>query len=36
MMYISLPLQAHFAFCHDVVANYLDSFETYANFKEVV
>ena len=31
-----LSSQAHFAFCHDVVANYLDSFETYANFKEVV
>ena len=30
------PLQAHYAFCHDVVASYVDSFETYANFKEVV
>ena len=29
-------LQAHYAFCHDVVATYMDSFETYANFKEVV
>ena len=30
------PLQAHYAFCHDVIASYVDSFETYANFKEVV
>ena len=28
--------QAHYAFCHDVVASFVDSFETYANFKEVV
>ena len=28
--------QAHYAFCHEVVATYVDSFETYANFKEVV
>ena len=28
--------QAHYIFCHEVVATYVDSFETYANFKEVV
>ena len=28
--------QAHYVFCHEVVATYVDSFETYANFKEVV
>jgi protein tyrosine phosphatase len=27
---------AHYAFCHEVVAAYVDSFETYANFKELV
>ncbi|CAI8002624.1 Receptor-type tyrosine-protein phosphatase delta [Geodia barretti] len=31
-----VPDAAHYAFCHDVVATYMDSFETYANFKEVV
>ena len=29
-------LKAQYVLCHDVVANYLDSFDTYANFKEVV
>ena len=28
--------QAHYAFCHEVAAAYIDSFETYANFKDVV
>ena len=28
--------QVHYAFCQEVVANYVDSFETYANFKDVV
>ena len=28
--------QAQYAFCHEVVASYVDTFETYANFKEVV
>ena len=28
--------QVHYVFCQEVVANYVDSFETYANFKEVV
>jgi protein tyrosine phosphatase len=31
-----VPDAAHYAFCHDVIASYVDSFETYANFKEVV
>ena len=28
--------QMQYVLCHDVVADYLDSFDTYANFKEVV
>ena len=28
--------QAQYAFCHEVVASYVDTFETYANFKEVM
>ena len=37
--YISMwcfPPQAQYAFCHEVVASYVDTFETYANFKEVM
>ena len=32
---LSILCQAHYAFCHDVVASFVDSFEAYANFKEV-
>ena len=36
-IHISLSsLQDHYAFCQEVVASYVDSFETYANFKQVV
>ena len=28
--------QVHYAFCHEVVACYVDSFDTYANFRNVV
>lgn len=28
--------QAHYAFCFEVLNTFVDSFETYANFKEVV
>ena len=36
VLFYNILSQAHYAFCHDVVASYVDSFETYANFKEVV
>ena len=29
-------IQAQFVFCHEVVADYIDSFETYANFKSIL
>ena len=29
-------LQDQYTLCHEAVANFLDSFDTYANFKEVV
>ena len=28
--------QAHYIFCHKVLNTYVDNFDTYANFKEVV
>jgi len=31
-----LPPQAQYAFCHEVVASYVDTFKTYTNFKEVM
>ncbi len=29
-------VQEMYAFCHEALADYVDSFETYANFKELV
>ena len=29
-------LQVQYVLCHEVLADYLDSFDTYANFKEVM
>ncbi len=29
-------MQEMYAFCHEALADYVDSFETYANFKELV
>ncbi len=34
--YILPTVQAMYAFCHKALADYVDSFETYANFKELV
>ena len=28
-------LQEHYIFCHDTLADFLDSFDTYANFKDL-
>ena len=37
LLFLSFCLtQAHYAFCFEVVNTFVDSFETYANFKEVV
>lgn len=30
------PVQEQFTFCHHVLADYIDSFDTYANFKDLV
>ena len=32
----SSPLQTHYLFCHEVLSTYVDNFDTYANFKEVI
>ena len=32
----SLPLQDQNKFCHHVLADFLDEFDTYANFKEII
>ena len=29
-------MQTQYVLCHDLLADYLDSFDTYANFKEVM
>ena len=29
-------LQVQYVLCHEVLADYLESFDTYANFKEVM
>ena len=29
-------MQMQYVLCHDLLADYLDSFDTYANFKEVM
>ena len=31
-----ISLQTQYTLCHEVLADYLDSFDTYANFKEVM
>ena len=30
------PIKDLYAFCHEALADYVESFETYANFKELV
>ena len=30
------PLQEQYEFCHQVLADFLDEFDTYANFKEII
>ena len=32
----SNALQVQYVLCHEVLADYLESFDTYANFKEVM
>ena len=34
--YCSVSQQHQYVLCHSVVADYLDGFDTYANFKELV
>ena len=34
--YIFFYLQQQYILCHNLVADYLDGFDTYANFKELV
>lgn len=29
-------LQEQYVFCHQVLADFLDGFDTYANFKEII
>ena len=36
IMLHSILLQEQYTLCHTVLANYVDSLETYANFKELV
>ena len=36
MLLPSILLQEQYTLCHSVLADYVDSLETYANFKELV
>ncbi len=34
--YIFISQQDQYEFCHQVLADFLDAFDTYANFKEII
>ncbi len=35
-MFILFILQDQYQFCHQVLADFLDEFDTYANFKKII
>ena len=30
------PVQTNYAFCHEVLADFIDKFDNYANFKDMI
>ncbi len=36
LMLILIILQDQYQFCHQVLADFLDEFDTYANFKKII